>query len=61
MIWLSGVMVFPVTALAWKRTAEGKWREEEGVSEALAWLSSRSTAHDVEALVEHARHVVASL
>ena len=54
-------MVFPVAALAWKRTAEGKWREEEGVSEALAWLSSGARTHDVEALMEHARHTVTSL
>ena len=29
---------FPVTALAWKRMAERKWRDEERVSEVLAFI-----------------------
>ena len=37
-IWLGGVMVFLVTALAWKGMAERKWRDEERVSEALAFI-----------------------
>ena len=39
----------------WQRV---NWRDEERV--ARRWLSSRARTHDVEALVEHARHTVIS-
>ena len=42
-IWLGGVTVFLVTALAWKGMAEGKWRAEERVSEALAFIWEQGT------------------
>ena len=39
-IWLGGGHGFPVAALAWKKMAERKWRDEEKLSEALAFIWS---------------------